>query len=105
MVITTWGKDKGAIEGSRRYLLLLSLLGDVALLEADGSKEVPQVAEQGDDPEAQVREDGHMERGLFEALPVPGTWILGPGVHTAEASLLNQYKNQRSGSSAQSQQN
>lgn len=60
-------------------LLFLSFPGKVALLQADGSEEVSEVAEQGDDAEAQVRHHGHVHGRLLKhlLLALPGRGV-GP---------------------------
>lgn len=54
-------------------LLFLPLLGEVALLQADGSQEISEVAKQSDDAVAQVRHHGHVHgcllKGLLFVLP------------------------------------
>lgn len=50
------------------YLLLLPFSSDVAFLDLPLAEEVSQVAEDGEDAVAHVREHGHQHRGLFERL-------------------------------------
>lgn len=50
------------------YLLFFSFSGDVALFDLPLAEEVPQVAEDGEDAVAHVREHGHEHRGLFKQL-------------------------------------
>lgn len=58
-------------------LLFLSLLGEVALLQANGSQEISEVAKQSDDAKSQVRHHGHVHgrllKGLLLALPGGGS--------------------------------
>lgn len=49
-------------------LLFLSLLGEVTLLQANGSQEISEVAKESDDAEAQVRHHGHVHGRLLEGL-------------------------------------
>lgn len=58
-------------------LLFLSLPGEVALLQANGSQEISEVAKQSDDAVAHVRHHGHVHgsllKGLLLVLPGGGT--------------------------------
>lgn len=68
-------------------LLFLSFLSKVALLQADGSQEVSEVAEESDDAEAQVRHHGHVHgRLLKDLLPA----LPGGGVGPRDGSLLKE---------------
>lgn len=49
-------------------LLFLSLLGEVALLQANGSQEISEVAKQSDNAVAHVRHHGHVHGRLFKGL-------------------------------------
>lgn len=69
------------------HLLLFSFLGDVALLDAHGSQEVPEVAEQGDDAVAYVGHDGHVHGRLLKGL-MPGV-PLGADTDPRAMFLLN----------------
>lgn len=67
------------VTARRTYLLFLSLLGDVALLDAYGAEEVSEVAKQGDDAKAQVCHDGDIHGRLFKDLmPEPPGRPSGP---------------------------
>lgn len=68
-------------------LLFLSLLGKVALLQANGSQEISEVAKQSDNAKAQVRHHGHVHgrllKGLLLVLP-------GGGTSSRDISLLKE---------------
>lgn len=66
-------------------LLFLSFLSKVALLQADGSQEISEVAEQSDDAEAQVRHHGHVHGRLLKDLLLA---VPGGGVRPRDISLL-----------------
>lgn len=61
------------------YLLFLSLLGHVALLQAHGAEKVSEVAKQGDDAKAHVCHDGDVHgRLLKDLMPEPLGRPCGP---------------------------
>lgn len=68
-------------------LLFLSFLSKVALLQANGSEEISEVAEQGDDAEAQVRHHGHVHGRLLKALLLA---LPGGGVRPRDISLFKE---------------
>lgn len=68
-------------------LLLLPFLSKVALLQANGSEEVSEVAEQSDDAEAQVRHHGHVHGRLLKDLLLA---LPGGGVGPRDISLLKE---------------
>lgn len=68
-------------------LLFLSFPSKVALLQANGSEEVSEVAEQSDDAEAQVRHHGHVHGRLLKDLLLV---LPGGGVRPRDISLLKE---------------
>lgn len=65
------------------YLLFLSFLSKVALLQTHSSEEISEVAKQGDNTKAKVCEDSHVHGCLFKKLmPVP------PGCDTVPWTVL-----------------
>lgn len=68
-------------------LLLLSLLSEVALLQANGSEEISEVAKEGDDAEAQVRHHGHVHGRLLKHLLLV---LPGGGARPLDISLLKE---------------
>lgn len=69
------------------YFLFLSFLGNVALLHAHSSEEIPEVAKERDNAEAQVCHDSHVHRGLFVGL-LPG--LLGGDSSPRALCLYNE---------------
>ena len=68
-------------------LLFLALPGKVALLQANGSQEIPEVAKQSDDAEAQVRHHSHVHGRLLEGLLLV---LPGGGTGARDTSLVKE---------------
>lgn len=68
-------------------LLFLSFLGEVALLQANSSEEISEVAKQSDDAEAQVRHHGHIHGRLLKDL-----LLVLPGGHTSPWDIFYLFK-------------
>lgn len=68
-------------------LLFLSFLGEVALLQANSSEEISEVAKQSDDAEAQVRHHGHIHGRLLKDLQ-----LVLPGGRTSPWDICYLFK-------------